>query len=147
MTFPPEAKSCSAAIRWIIFVVFSVYCCACAHATNGDPAKIRGQVVYEPTGQPLKDVVVKLLRPHREFLTLLKNLGQEAVPDLLAVTKTDSNGRFYFETSARGPYEITCFRGGGHSGSGLLNVDPKKFALIRYKADPKPEIWHRKTKR
>lgn len=50
------------------------------------------------------------------------------MPDLLAVTKTDSNGYFSFETTEPGPYEINCFRGGGHFGSGLLNVDPNKFA-------------------
>jgi hypothetical protein len=119
-------------------IILCVYCSACAQATNSEPMKIRGQIIYDPTGKPLKDVVVKLLRPHRELSTLIKNLGHEAVPDLLAVTKTDSEGRFSFETSQPGPYEISCFRPGPHSGDGVLNVDPKKFVLIRYKADPVP---------
>ena len=131
----------------LVICALYVYCVPCSSADTANKVKIEGQVIYDPTGEPLKDVVVKLLHPHREFLTLLKNLGQEAAPDLLAVTKTDSNGRFYFETTDRGPYEITCFRGGGHFGTGLLKVDPKKFALIRYEADPDPEVWHGKSKR
>src|SRR5207302_983002 len=109
----------------VICIVFG-YCLTSALANSENKVKIQGQVIYEPTGRPLKDVVVNLLRPHREFWTLIRNLGHEAVPDKLAVTKTDSDGRFLFETNERGPYEITCFRGAGHSGSGLLNVDPKK---------------------
>lgn len=130
----------------VSLMLISVYCCACVRTTSAEPVKISGQVVYDPTGQPLKDVVVKLLRPHRELSTLIKNLGHEAIPDLLAITKTDSNGRFYFEINERGPYEIACYRTGPHSGDGVLNVDPTKFVLIRYKADPVPEIWHGKSK-
>src|SRR5205814_1342727 len=118
--------------------VASFWVCACvvAQNVNTEPVKIRGQVVFEPTGKPLNDVTVKLLRPHRELWTLIKNFGHEDVPELLAVTKTDSDGRFYFETNQRGPYEISCFRPGPHSGDGVLNVNPNKFVLIRYKADP-----------
>src|ERR1700730_2435151 len=110
----------------IIIFIFS-WCCLPWLPANGESnVRIQGQIVYNPTGEPLKDVVVNLLRPHREFWTLIKNLGHEAVPDLLAVTKTDSKGRFSFETNERGPYEITCFRGGGHAGSGLFNVESNK---------------------
>ena len=125
--------------------VFCVYCGNLAWAI--DEVRIRGQIIYDPTGQPLKHVVVKLLRPHRSIATLIKNLGQEDAPDLLAITTTDSKGNFSFETAQRGPYEIACFRGGGHFGSGLPNIDPKKFVLIRYKADPAAEMWHGDKKR
>ena len=60
---------------------------------------------------------------------------------MLGTTRTDSAGKFSFETTHVGPYEIMCFRGGGHIASGNANVDPKKFVLIKYKPDPAPEIW------
>jgi hypothetical protein len=126
----------------IVFLAISAYFVYSPCVKAESKVIIRGQVVYEPTRQPLKGVLVKLLRPHRDFWTLLKNLGHEDVPDLLATTTTDSNGYFLFETGERGPYEINCFRGDGHFGSGQLKVDPNKFVLIEYPADRQPEIWH-----
>jgi len=126
-------------IRQATIICALCWCCVPSAPANSDnKVKIQGQIIYEPTGKPLKDVTVKLLRPHRELWTLIKNFGHEDVPDLLAVTKTDSDGRFGFETKERGPYEINCFRPGPHSGDGVLNVDPQKSVLIRYKADPVP---------
>jgi hypothetical protein len=100
--------------------------------------KIRGRVVYEPTGKPLTNVTVKLLRPDHSFATMISTAGKGGVPELLGTTKTDLNGNFSFETARPGPYDIECFRPGRHSGSGALNIDPRKFVFIQYKADPIP---------
>jgi hypothetical protein len=99
---------------------------------------IQGRVVYEPTRKPLKNVTMKLLRPDHSLLTVLKTAGKAGVPEVFGITKTDSKGDFSFETTRPGPYEIECQRPGRHFGSGMLNVDPKKFVLIQYKADPIP---------
>jgi uncharacterized GH25 family protein len=77
--------------------------------------KIRGRVVYEPTGKPLTNVTVKLLRPDHSFATMISTAGKGGVPELLGTTKTDLNGNFSFETARPGPYDIvfssrTAFR-------------------------------------
>jgi hypothetical protein len=101
------------------------------------PIEIRGQVVYQPTQRPLKDVVVRLERVDYSFPTMVRTAGQ-GTSELLAVTKTDSQGRFVLRTHEKGRYNILCFRPGPYSGSGALNVDPAKFVVIQYRPNPKP---------
>lgn len=109
------------------------------HGQSRPPiVKIQGRVIYDPTQRPLKDVVVKLIRPDRSLAARIRTLGNEGTPEMLGTTKTDSNGNFSFATARPGPYEIICFRAGPHAASGDANVDPRKFVFIRYRADPVP---------
>src|ERR1700730_15565192 len=93
-------------------------------SSSQPPAVFYGQVLYEPTRRPLKDVKVTLEQPNRSFLGNLSRLGKEGVPQILDTTRTDAAGRFRLSTTSRGPYDITCFRPGPHFGSGALNVKP-----------------------
>jgi hypothetical protein len=98
-----------------------------------------GQVLYEPTHRPLKDVKVTLERPNRSFFGNLSRLGMEGVPQILGTTRTNAQGEFRFSTASPGPYDISCFRPGPHFGSGALNVKPGRI-VIWYRADVKPTI-------
>jgi hypothetical protein len=110
----------------------------CARAQS--KVTIRGQVIYEPTGKPLENVQVDLIRPDRSLAARIRTVGNEGPAETLGTTRTDRDGKFSFETNRPRPYEIMCFRGRGHIASGEANVDPRKFVLIKYKADPTPVI-------
>src|SRR6202035_4108166 len=116
-----------------ILVVLIVGGAFCAEAQS--LIRIRGRVVFEPTGKPLKDVKVELIRPDRSLAARIKTAGNEGTPEMLGTTKADVSGNFSFEIIRPGPYEIMCFRPGGHIASGAPNVNPREFVLIRYKAD------------
>lgn len=120
------------------FLSFAICLLSTSAFHGGEIVKIRGRVVFEPTQRPIKDVVVHLLRPDRSLAARIRTAGKEGVPEVLGVTKTDSQGKFSFETPRPGPYEIMCFRPGPHIASGNANVDPRKFVTIQYKADPIP---------
>jgi hypothetical protein len=113
---------------------------AIAYAESQSKIIIRGQVIYEPTGKPLANVRVELIRPDRSLAARIRAAGNEGTLETSGVTGTGSDGKFSFETNRPGPYEIMCFRGGGHIAGGDANVDPRKFVLIKYKADPAPVI-------
>lgn len=122
----------------LFLLLIIVLGCAGTSLKADQVVRIRGKVVYEPTGKPLRNVTVKLYRPDRSFGTMIRTAGMGGAPEVLGLTKTNSAGEFLFETSRPRPYEIMCFRPGGHSGNVAANVDPKKFVLIKYKADPIP---------
>ncbi len=100
--------------------------------STSKPAEFIGTIVYDPTGRPLANVKVQLLRVNKRFF------GFPGAPDVLATTKTDTRGRFRMVTTYSGPYEIDCFRPGRHFGSGARDVRPFQPIFIRYQADPKP---------
>src|SRR5437660_1067255 len=122
----------------ILFLAFA--CGGFSLAEAQSKVMIRGQVIFEPTGKPLKNVRVELIRPDRSLAARVKTLGNEGTPETLGTTRTDPEGKFSFETTRPGPYEIMCFLEGGHIASGNANVDPRRFVLIEYKADPTPVI-------
>ncbi len=124
--------------RWVFFAIIVLECANCLSLKADQPARIHGRIVYQPTGKPLKDVKVELLRPDHSFATMIRTAGKGGVPELLGTTKTDPNGNFSFETTRPGPYDIQCFRPGRHFGSGALNIDARKFVFIQYRADPVP---------
>jgi hypothetical protein len=99
--------------------------------------EIRGKVVFQPTQQPLGNVVVRLMHVDYSPLTMLRTGGQ-GTAELLAVTTTDPSGLFTLRTNMHGRYEISCQRPGKHFGSGALDIDPSKFVVIQYRPDPKP---------
>lgn len=86
----------------------------------------------------MQRVVVKLEKPDRSVLTMLRTGGMGGPTELLGLTKTDAAGYFSFRTSRRGPYDISCFRSGPYSGDGALDINPDKFIVIRYRPEPVP---------
>jgi hypothetical protein len=105
--------------------------------TEQSTIEIHGKVVFQPSQRPLGSVVVRLMLVDYSPFTMLRTGGQ-GTAELLAATTTNSSGLFTLRTNRQGRYEIRCQRPGKHFGSGALNVDPSKFVLIQYRADPKP---------
>src|SRR2546430_2659114 len=120
-------------LKLLLVILSGIFVGSSASFGADRAVKIHGRVLFEPTQQPLKDVRVELLCPDRSLAARIRTLGNEGIPEVLGVTKTDSRGKFSLQTTRPGPYEIVCQRPGRHFGSGVLNVDPKKFVLIQYK--------------
>ena len=89
-------------ILYILVLFIFGLAIGCSKLSGGlavDNRIIEGQVLHESTHKPLENTEIFLYRQTRPLFSMR---GWEQI----AETKTDESGRFIFEVSARGPFEI-----------------------------------------